>query len=104
MVAINAMGWWQGPVAALVGVVGTVVFLWGTWVVVQFTTAGASDEKPRLAKTVVMSLALLLKLPLIYAGWLLSHRLGPFGPTWFLGGLGLVYSALVFRAVLAVRG
>ena len=89
--------------ATALGVVGTVGFLYGTWVIVQLASGGATSKKPTLGQTVVIALALLLKLPLIYAGWVLSQRLGPFAPAWFLAGLALVYCALVWRTVLAVR-
>ena len=72
-------------------------------VIVQLASGGATSKKPTLGQTVVIALALLLKLPLIYAGWVLSQRLGPFAPAWFLAGLALVYCALVWRTVLAVR-
>ncbi len=91
---------WLGSASALLGIVGTCVFLWGTWTIAKLTS---SKESARLVNVVVLSVALLLKLPLIYVGWLAAQGLGPFGPMWFLIGLGLVYSALVWRAVLAVR-
>jgi hypothetical protein len=94
----------QGALAATaLGLVGTTAFLYGTWVVVQLASAGAVARKPTVGQALIVALALLLKIPLIYAGWLLSQRLGPFAPAWFLGGLALVYCALVWRAVLAVR-
>jgi len=94
---------WQGVAAVAIGLVGTAVFLTGTWFVVRLTgdAARAGLASPRQA--VVTALFLLLKLPLIYAGWVLAGRLGPFGPTWFLLGLALVYCLTVWRAVLAVR-
>lgn len=89
--------------AATLGLGGTAAFLYGTWIVVQLASAGADHGKPTSAQAAIAAIALLFKLPLIYAGWVLSQRLGPFAPGWFLGGLALVYCALVWRAVLAVR-
>lgn len=89
--------------ACALGLVGTAVFLYGTWVIVQLSSGGASGKRPTTGQALTVALALLLKLPLIYAGWLIAKRLGPFAPAWFLAGLALVYCALVWRAVLAVR-
>ncbi len=103
LVAAVVQAGWQGAVAAAVGMVGTGVFLYGTWVVVRLAgstaTAGGST-RPQVAITIV---ALLMKLPLIYVGWVAVQSLGPFGPTWFLLGLALVYCVVIWRAVLAVR-
>jgi hypothetical protein len=97
------VGGWQGSVATITGLVGTTVYLYGTWVVVKATGAPIEEEGPRKAQVGIIVLFLLMKLPLIYAGWVLSQSLGPFGPTGFLLGLALVYCAMVWRAVLAVR-
>jgi hypothetical protein len=94
---------WIGLVSASLGMVGTAVFLYGTWVVVKFAGASAQAGHLSRSQTVVMVVALLMKLPLVYVGWVVSNGLGPFGPTWFLAGLALVYSVVIWRAVLAVR-
>lgn len=104
LVAVSAVaGDWPGALAALLGVVGTAVYLYGTWIVVKATGTPIEEEGPRRAQVSIIVLFLLLKLPLIFAGWALSQSLGPFGPTGFLLGLALVYCAMVWRAVLAVR-
>ena len=95
---------WQGLASAALGMVGTAVFLYGTWTVVKFMGATAQTCGPKRAQIVVMVVALLMKLPLVYVGWAVSQGLGPFGPTWFLLGLASVYSVMIWRAVLAVRG
>ncbi len=101
-VAVVLAGW-EGAVAAAIGMVGTAVFLYGTWVVVKLTGSTATEGGPTRPQTAVMVVALLMKLPLIYVGWVASQSLGPFGPTWFLLGLALVYCVVIWRAVLAVR-
>ncbi|HXH60312.1 MAG TPA: hypothetical protein VNI20_03040 [Fimbriimonadaceae bacterium] len=94
---------WRGLVSIALGMVGTAVFLWGTWIIVRvFSEASQRPGKKRI-RTPIMVLALLLKIPLVYAGWIVALKLGPFGPGWFLVGLGLVYCAVVWRAVLAAR-
>jgi hypothetical protein len=100
-----AVSWagWHGAVAGMVGMVGTGVFLYGTWVVVKLTGSTATAGGPTRPQVVVMVVALLMKLPLIYVGWVAAQSLGPFGPTWFLLGLALVYCVVIWRAVLAVR-
>lgn len=98
-----AMGGWPGALAAVLGMVGTAVYLYGTWIVVKATGTPIEEEGTRRAQVGIIVLFLLLKLPLIYAGWVLSQSLGPFGPKGFLLGLALVYCAMVWRAVLAVR-
>jgi hypothetical protein len=94
---------WRGLAAAALGLTGTALYLYGTWVVVRVSGAGMNRQGPSRAQVAFVVLALLLKIPLIYVGWVLAQGLGPFGPTWFLAGLALVYSLLVWRAVLAVR-
>jgi hypothetical protein len=94
---------WHGLAACGLGVVGTGVFLFGTWIVVQLAGESAKAGAPTRPQVVITVLALLLKLPLVYVGWVVSMGLGPFGPTWFLLGLALVYCLLIWRAVLAVR-
>ena len=94
---------WKGALAASFGALGTALFLAGTWSVVKLASATATQTKPDPRQVALIVLFLLLKLPLIYLGWVLSQRLGPFGPTWFLLGLGSVYSLVVWRAVLASR-
>ena len=91
-----------GLISAMIGSVGTAVFLGGTWMVVKLAgSASAGSPSPSLIAVTVV--ALLLKLPLIYVGWIVAKRLGSFGPMWFLFGLGLVYCLLIWRAALAVR-
>lgn len=97
------VGNWHGIIAAALGMVGTAAFLYGTWVVVRFAGASAQAGQMSRSQILVMVVALLMKLPLIYLGWVVSQGLGPFGPTWFLVGLALVYSVVIWRAVLAVR-
>jgi hypothetical protein len=94
---------WQGFAAALVGALGTVLYLGATWLVVRLAGSAVSDVRTSPRQTLVAFAALALKLPLIYLGWMASQRLGPFGPPWFLAGLGLVYSLTIWRAALAVR-
>ena len=101
-VAVVQAGW-QGLVAAAAGIAGTSAFLYGTWVVVKLTGSMASAGGPTRPQVAVMVVALLMKLPLIYVGWVAAQSLGPFGPTWFLLGLALVYCVMIWRAVLAVR-
>ena len=101
--AAHSSSGWAGTAALCLGLAGTAVFLYGTWVVVRLAGTTAAAGSPTRNQVVTLVLALLLKLPLIYAGWALSQGLGPFGPAWFLAGLGLVYSLVVWRAVLAVR-
>ena len=91
-----------GLFSAMIGLVGTTVFLGGTWMIVKLS--GAASVGPPSSLIIGLTVvALLLKLPLIYVGWIVAKRLGSFGPMWFLIGLGLVYCLLIWRAALAVR-
>ena len=94
---------WQGVLAAALGVVGTSVFLGGTWIIVKLVGATASIQGPTTGQAALTVVALLLKLPLIYVGWVFAQGLGPMAPMWFLLGLALVYCAVIWRAVLATR-
>ena len=99
----TAFGGWLGLASSLVGIAGTAVFLWGTWTIVRLVGAAAGGGKPTPLQVTMTVVALLMKLPLIYVGWLVAKRLGPFGPTCFLLGLGLVYFLVIWRAALTVR-
>ena len=98
-----AVSLWRGLAAFALGAEGTALFLGGTWLIVKLVGSTVSPYRPTRAQIFLTVLALLLKLPIVYVGWLLSQRLGPFGPTWFLTGVALVYCAVIWRAVLAVR-
>jgi hypothetical protein len=93
----------KAALAALLGLVGTAAYLYATWLVVKLAGQAVSKKAPSPLQTSIAFSALVLKLPLIYLGWLAAKGLGPFGPTWFLLGLGLVYCLTVWRAVLSVR-
>ena len=96
----------DGPKATLagfIGLAGTAAYLYGTWLIVRLSGQAVSNQSPTSIQTTLAFSALVLKLPLIYLGWMAAKALGPFGPTWFLLGLGLVYCLTVWRAVLSVR-
>lgn len=103
LAASVAFGSWQGLVSSLVGVAGTGFYLYATWLLVKLVGTATKGDRIGPVHAVVASTAVMLKLPLIYLGWTASQRLGPFGPTGFLLGLGLVYSVVLWRAVLTVR-
>jgi len=79
--ALNLFIWWKA-----IGLMGS---------------AAEAGGKPTLG-AIFTVLALLIKLPLYVACWMLAKRLGAPAPTCFLWGIGLVYLAL-FGWVLAKR-
>jgi hypothetical protein len=97
------LGSWQGLIAALIGLAGTAFYLYATWLLVKLLGSASAGSRISPLQALASTVAVLLKLPLIYLGWKLAQGLGPFGPTAFLLGLGLVYFVVIWRAVLTVR-
>ncbi len=61
--------------------------------------ASASGSQRAGKGSVFIVLAFLIKLPLFVGLAFMAHRLGGAAEPWFLGGLGLVYCALIGWAV-----
>lgn len=74
----------------------SVIFL---WLAVQMTGRLAGDNAKPYRGGVVVGLGFLIKLPLFVACGMFAQQVGGHAPTWFLLGLGVVYSALVGWAV-----
>lgn len=65
------------------------------WLAVKQTGRLAEREAKPYRGGVVVGLGFLIKLPLFVGCGMLAQGLGGPAPTWFLIGLGVVYSALV---------
>ena len=90
---------WKGAGGVMLGSVGTAVSLWGTWMGVRWVGRIMADGSPGWQGAVAPVAALVIKLPVILAAMAWALRLGPPAPAWFVAGLALVYSALVWWAV-----
>gem|GEM_PF-4690618 len=96
----------NGPTASfavVLGVVSTWLSLLGTWLTVQWVGKVLKDDSPTWHGSVVPIAGLVIKLPVILGAMSWALRLGPPAPAWFLAGLALVYSGLVWWAVARQR-
>lgn len=99
VVAAYAWGGVPGMAGASLGLVGTTVSVWGTWTGIKWVGRIMADGSPGWQGAVAPVAALVIKLPVILGTMMLANRIGPPAPAWFLAGLALVYSALVWWAV-----
>lgn len=83
-----------GLAAVISGLVGTGLFISGTWGLIYVLGKTAAGEALPPQKLFLAVMGVLIKLPAIGLGWAVSKQCGPSGPTLFLLGLALVYSAL----------
>ncbi|MBS1713990.1 MAG: hypothetical protein JST30_06600 [Armatimonadetes bacterium] len=99
IVGAFAIGGPKGGTGALLGVAGTAVSVWGTWTGIRWVGRIMADGSPGWHGAAAPVAALVIKLPVILAAMWTANRIGPPAPAWFLAGLALVYSALVWWAV-----
>ena len=89
----------RGVLGVALGIVGTSVSLFGTWMAVLWIGRVLSDNSPKWQGAVVPVAAMVIKLPVILGAMAWALRLGPPAPAWFLAGLALVYFGLIWWAV-----
>lgn len=87
-----------GAWGALLGLVAIGLSMMGTWALTEVfarsARSGGGDQG-----WIGPVFLLLLKLPALYVAWLITQRLGPPAPTWFLLGLALVYLLTAAKAL-----
>ncbi len=72
--------------------------MFGTWGLTElFARAARSGGSDQGWIGPIFLLA--LKLPVLYFAWMLTSRMGPPAPTWFLLGLALVYLLTAAKAL-----
>lgn len=99
LVAVGAASYTKGGTLGAtgfsIGIAATGFNVLALWLTVRLVGHASSGEPaPRLGATLV-ALAFLVKLPLLVFAGLYAQRLGQLAGTWFLAGVGLVYSALI---------
>jgi hypothetical protein len=87
-------GLWAGAGMTL-GLAGTAFNCWALWRVVSLLGAVGNDQPPPRLGAVLTVFVFLLKLPLLIALGLFAQTLPYPAMPCFLGGIGLVYFALV---------
>lgn len=83
----------------VLGLLGTGLSLFGTWMGVLWVGKIIGDRSPGWQGAVAPVAALVIKLPAVLGAMAVALRLGPPAPAWFLAGLALVYFGLVGWAV-----
>lgn len=84
---------------SILGLIGTSASVLGTWAGIRFL-GNLMQGKPAGWQGVAVPITfMVIKLPAILAAMFWALRLGPPAPAWFLAGLALVYSGLVWWAV-----
>jgi hypothetical protein len=96
-------GGWQPAVAALSGTAATLLYLYFSWLMIRGFGAAHGGDGLKPPHPLIIFTAVLMKLPVIWLAWKSSELLGPHGPPFFLGGLALVYCALVGWGTLSNR-
>lgn len=84
---------------ALLGLLGTAASILGTWAGIQFLGRLMQTGPANWQGIAVPIAFMVIKLPAILLAMSWALRLGPPAPSWFLAGLALVYSGLVWWAV-----
>ncbi len=90
-----ALGGEKGLIGMTLGLFGTGFNLWAMWKVIVLIGKASEVGRPQRVGATLTALAFLVKLPLFVALGIVAQRLGGAAPGCFLGGLGLVYSALI---------
>jgi hypothetical protein len=107
---LSLLGWiadgWQGAVGAALGAAGVGFSVVASWLGIRMVGRLLGPDGPSSGRPLPGWMAaawpvtvVLLKLPVVAAAMLGARRIGPPAPFWFLLGLALVYSALVWWAL-----
>lgn len=94
----------RGPAGAAgvaLGIVASAFGLFALWRVVRLLGDSCGDRKTPPTETLVAVSALLLKFPVLFGGFATARAMGEAAATCFIGGLGLVYCALIVWALAA---
>jgi hypothetical protein len=95
LITAYAIGGLRAASGLSLGISGSLINLVAWWAVIGFATRTFATEKRAGLGGWFIALALFLKLPVFVAFWLLARKFGDPAPTWFMIGLGLVYSGAV---------
>lgn len=94
-----AFGGHVAGIGAALGLAGTGASVMGTWAGIQFLGRLMQGKPAGWQGVAVPITFMVIKLPAILAAMFWALRLGPPAPAWFLAGLALVYSGLVWWAL-----
>ena len=98
LIAVGLSAAFYGPKGAtgmLMGMAGSFINLWAFWMIIKLASnMFASEQRATLGASFIV-FAFFAKLPIFFALWLLSRRVGDPAPSCFLIGLGLVYCGAV---------
>ncbi|MCW5943150.1 MAG: hypothetical protein KIS66_13025 [Fimbriimonadaceae bacterium] len=91
----------KGAAGVAIGIAATGFGLFALWRVMRLLGDTCGDRKTPPREALGAIAALLLKFPVLFGGFAAARALGDGAPPCFLGGLGLVYSALIVWALAA---
>ena len=89
------LGQVKGFAGMAAGIGGSFINLYALWAIIRLSSALFADEMKSQTGAIFIVLAFFAKIPLFLGLWLLCGKLGAPSQTYFLIGLGLVYSASV---------